>query len=90
MASSETWIKVMDLRPGDRIDMPAVGMSAVFIAQCPHPVWSHLQLVVWRLSNGEMSLDALAAGQVVQGVLDRTVNPVERIERIKRAIGIGG
>lgn len=56
-------VKVSDLDPGDLVVNG--GAEAVFIARTQHPVWPVLQLVIWRLGDGTVSLDALSADQEV-------------------------
>lgn len=58
---------VRDLVPGQVVEH---GMrSATYIASCPHPIPAYrssgLLLVIWRLDNGDVSLDALLPQQDV-------------------------
>jgi hypothetical protein len=48
---------VGELSSGDVIR--SRGREAIYIAQCRHPLYRSLQLVIWRLSDGSISLDAL-------------------------------
>lgn len=56
---------VQDLEPGDVVDGPAGMGSATFIAACPHPFYPGLMLVIWRMDDGSISLDALRESQDV-------------------------
>jgi hypothetical protein len=55
---------VAELIPGDIVDVLPLS-SGTFIARTQHPIWPHLQLVVWRLADSSWSLDALDARQDV-------------------------
>lgn len=76
-------VKVRDLVPGDRVTL--AGESAVFITQAVHPVWPVLHLVIWRLGDGTVSLDALSVDQEV-GELDRLADLGERQDRLIDAL----
>lgn len=54
---------VLELSPGDVVDQG--GMSATHIAHTSHPLYPALQLVVWRMADHSVSLDALHADQHV-------------------------
>lgn len=71
--------RVIDLQPGDLVTNG--DMTAVFIARAKHPVWPVLTLVVWRLQDGTISLDALSAIQEVGEVA-----PATRVERYDRLV----
>ena len=58
-------VRVLDLLPGDKVTNAA--MTAVHITHVGHPYYPDLQLVIWRLHDGTVSLDALA---IVQDVGD--------------------
>jgi hypothetical protein len=78
--------KVSELTPGDSVtlrwhDGPR---TAVFVAQTPHPIWSHLQLVIWRLHDGSWSLDALDPAQDVGQVTLSTWQDLAA--RLRRAL----
>lgn len=65
------WVPVLDPMRGDT--------SAIFVAQTEHPIWPHLRLVIWKMSDGSWSHDALSAGQdvgepVPTSTLDRASN----------------
>ncbi len=76
---------VSELSPGDLVTN--AGMSAVFITRMPHPVYSTLMLVVWRLDDtqgGGYSFDALDPRQEVG---ERTPStPQERADRLRTAL----
>jgi hypothetical protein len=57
---------------------------AVFVARTEHPIWPHLQLVIWRMDDGSWSHDALLARQDVGAVTDAT--PDERRHRLREAM----
>lgn len=54
---------VAELVPGDLVSLGFE--EAVFVAQTEHPLYAPLRLVVWRLSDGRWSHDALDARQHV-------------------------
>ena len=56
---------VADLQPGDLVLLQGVPLTGVFVATAPHPVYSGLLLVVWKLSDGTWSFDALSAAQYI-------------------------
>jgi hypothetical protein len=74
--------RVTDLRHGDLVTNG--GMSAVHITHIEHPAWPVLQLVVWRLQDGTLSLDALSPDQEVGDVTAATL--AERIDRLVAAV----
>ena len=55
--------RVIDLIPGDLVTLGSD--SAVFITRCEHPLYASVDLVVWRLAGGAVSLDALSPHQEV-------------------------
>jgi len=59
---------VRDLAPGDVVDGPGGLFSATFIAATAHPLFGGLKLVVWQMSDGTVSLDALSPFQHVGDV----------------------
>ncbi|HEX6869935.1 MAG TPA: hypothetical protein VF163_02455 [Micromonosporaceae bacterium] len=69
---------VTDLVPGD------LTAGSVFVAQCPHPIWPHLRLVIWQLADGSWSLDALDPRQDVGRVELST--PEQRMDRLRAAL----
>lgn len=82
---------VSELQPGDLVRLPTpahIGPSeATFIASTVHPIWAHLQLVVWRMPEGspiEWSHDALDARQDVGDAIPAT--PDERSDRLRAAL----
>lgn len=56
---------VSDLQPGDKIILSGGEIAGTFIARQAHPYYPGLMLVVWYLSDGTWSLDALLAIQEV-------------------------
>lgn len=60
---------IRELEPGEIVTDP-LGHRHCFIAQCPHPLYSSLRLVVWRSEDGTWHHDALDARQDV-GPSDR-------------------
>jgi len=74
--------RVAHLQPGDEVT--TAGMTAVFIAATKHPLWPSLQLVVWRLADGEWSHDALDARQEIGHISPSTTE--ERHARLRAAL----
>lgn len=59
-------MRVVHLLPGMRIKDPTqYDIAHTFVAQCPHPLYPSLQLVIWRLHDGTWSHDALSPNQDV-------------------------
>lgn len=97
-------MKVQELLPGMQFEDLARGHGLnTFIARCPHPYYPGLNLVIWRLCDGEISLDALSAAQDVGEPIPLKANPLikngysavqdrhnQLRENVRRAIGIGG
>lgn len=53
-------MKIRELLPGDRVSGGAGGGFATLISwSTPHPMWPGLALVVWRMRDGRLQLDAL-------------------------------
>lgn len=83
-------MRAMDLTPGD-VFVPDTGHKVftkkdgiTFIGHItPHPFYPHLWMVIWRMPNGNVSMDALNPLQEIQGVWVRNSR-----EDLKRAIGI--
>lgn len=65
-------LRVDDLRPGDVFDtaMPDEP-RACFVAQVDHPAFLGLRLVIWRISGGRWSHDALAPRQDLGAPVER-------------------
>ena len=82
MAETRETVAVAQLLPGDEIHQ--LGMSAVYIAQTAHPLYPGLQLVIWRMSDGTWSHDALSAAQVVGMAADRSYDA--RHGRLREAL----
>jgi hypothetical protein len=73
---------VRDLKPGDLVT--STPGRPVFIGAYPHPVYHHLVLVIWRLSNGSVRLDALHPGDEVGDV--EPIEPAARADRLADAL----
>jgi uncharacterized protein (DUF779 family) len=78
---------VAELVPGDLV--VNTHRSAVFIARTQHPLWPHLQLVIWHLHEPgyEWSLDALDARQEVGDITP--ASDEDRAMRLRSALLIG-
>jgi hypothetical protein len=74
--------RVNRLLPGDKVSQG--GRSAVFITACPHPVWEGLRLVIWRMDDDSLSLDALRGDQDVGQV--EPIEPAARATRLRDAL----
>lgn len=74
-------MKVIDLMPGIKILDPVRG-SHTYVAQCPHPLYKRLQLVIWRLADGTWSHDALSP---VQDVGDPDLTQTEYEQNLREA-----
>jgi hypothetical protein len=72
-----------ELLPGDLVSSPG-RKPAVFLTACPHPVYHHLLLVIWRTGNGRLRLDALHPGDEVGDV--EPIEPAARAERLADAL----
>lgn len=75
---------VAELIPGDVIDGPLGILSATFVSAAPHPLYASLQLVTWRMSDGEWMHDALHADQHVGEA--RAATPADREEALRQAL----
>lgn len=64
--------KVKDLQAGDLVTIQGIGMTGIFIARSEHPGYPGLQLVIWKLSNGAMSFDALLEEQEIGNIKPST------------------
>jgi hypothetical protein len=73
---------VRDLLPGDLVTS-APGRP-VFITSCPHPVFHHLVLVICRLADGSVHLEALHPDDEV-GAVD-PIEPAARADRLADAL----
>jgi hypothetical protein len=74
---------VYDLLPGDVVTSGE--RAATHIAHLAHPYYQDLQLVVWRLDDGTISLDALHIRQEV-GELAPIKDWAERRQRLRHAL----
>lgn len=63
-------MKVRDLHPGDIVT--SGGSTATYVHQTDHPYWPLLRLVIWRMPDGSVSLDALSSEQEVGDVAPQT------------------
>lgn len=81
-------VRIFELFPGDIVTRhaPEREVKAAFIGRTRHPLWPHLDLVIWRLDDGSWSLDALLARQEVGLIKD---TPPEKRNEILRACLIG-
>ena len=77
---------VADLVPGDVVRLG--DDSATFVARTIHPLWSHLELVVWRMADGSWSHDALYISQYVGEV--QAADVFARKAQLERALLGGG
>lgn len=79
--------RVEQLVPGMKVIMPS-GDQATFVAQTTHPLWPHLQLVVWRMPENwapdVWSHDALDARQDVGAVVP--CSSIERATNLRHAL----
>lgn len=94
-------MKVLDLVPGMQFeDVTRERGLNTFIARTPHPHYRGLDLVIWRLCDGELSLDALSPLQELGECVPAKANPLGNRaaahhgvqkwrENLRRAIGIG-
>lgn len=69
---------VWNLAPGD------VVQGHTFVQRAPHPLYSSLQLVIWRLADGSWSHDALDQLQYVGEAEPATVE--QRKQRLRDAL----
>jgi len=76
--------RVIDLVGGDVVQMEMSERSAVFIGRSDHPMYPGLALVVWRLDNGGVSLDALSPLQVVGDVISGPSGHLARLDKAVR------
>jgi hypothetical protein len=74
--------RIEELMPGNLVT--SIGRSATFVSRCTHPLWPHLQLVIWRMDDGTWSHDALDHRQEVGQVEPSTFT--ERQKRLKAAL----
>ena len=58
--------------------------SATFIARCWHPLYMGFMLVIWRLDDGTVSLDALTPEQEVGQQVAASED--ERVEALRAAL----
>jgi hypothetical protein len=77
-------ITVKNLICGDVVEQ--AGYQATFIGQSPHPRYPDLALVVWRMSDGSVSLDALSYDQEVGELVHDPDDWVGRNARLEAAL----
>jgi len=59
-------MRVRELVPGMQFQDPAGGVNT-FMAQIHHPYYTTMELVIWRMEDGDVSFDALMAQQELLG-----------------------
>jgi hypothetical protein len=64
--------RVNQLTPGDTVTH--AGTSSTFITRTTHPLWPHLQLVIWHDPNGTWHHDALMATQDIGHIQTATTD----------------
>jgi hypothetical protein len=70
-------MRVVDLRPGQYIEL--LGQGATFVVMTAHPLDQGMALVIWKLDNGTWSFDSLSPLQDVGGA-DPAKNSREQCE----------
>jgi hypothetical protein len=80
--------QVRDLIPGDCVTIQT-GDSATFLCQTRHPIWPHLQLVIWWVDDMEgkepfWSFDALDERQEIGQIREAT--PADRSQQLARIL----
>lgn len=75
---------LFELVPGDVVTLG--GEIGFYVARTRHPIWQHLELVIWRRPDGSWSHDALHREQDIGRVLPSTA--ALRAERL-RAVLLG-
>ena len=75
---------VRELVPGDVVNGPLGIISATFVASTDHPLYEGLQLVIWRMSDGSWSHDALRGDQEVGEPV--STDPDTRTAALRRAL----
>ena len=78
---------VAELTPGDVVKVGYPQTQGTFIARTRHPLWPHLELVIWRLSDGSWSHDALDIRQDIGQVQPSDI--FSRKAQLQRAL-LGG
>lgn len=83
-------VRVYELVPG-MVFESSFGMreplKGTVICTAPHPVFEGFTLVVWKMSDGTMSFDALSPQQVLPTEWIGQ-NPIEMKQAWKEAIGL--
>lgn len=73
---------VHELRAGDVVEV--ADQFGIFIGRSDHRTYEGLQCVIWRLSNGLISIDALSLYQDVGPIVS---SPEAWAERVAAAMG---
>lgn len=76
---------VAELQPGDVVNLTGADFAGIFVGSSLHPVYPGLTCVVWLLTDGRWSVDALSPWQVV-GDAVRHDDPEERIAFLNRRL----
>jgi hypothetical protein len=72
--------RVNELTPGDIVALPGF-VPVTFIASTTHPVWPHLELVIWHDTDGTWHHDALMATQDIGHIQPATHDDRQRALR---------
>lgn len=88
-------MRMMDLRPGDILTMPAAPDNApkwgVFMGKISdHPLYPQLMMFIWRLSDDSYTFDALSPIQRIEPNEVWSPPQPERNDNIRWAIGMHG
>lgn len=79
--------RVADLLPGD-VHRLGGGRWGVHVAQLPHPLYPALRLVIWRLSDGTHSFDALDP-RLALATREVAITAAQRVQALRWAVGQG-
>lgn len=77
---------VNQLTPGDIVTLSGF-VPCTFITRTTHPLWPHLELVIWRDADGTWHHDALMATQEVGHV--HLATPDDRRRALRAALTPG-
>lgn len=77
--------RVRDLQPGDEVHLPGADITGIFITRDRHAGYPGLELVIWKLSDGTFSYDALLAYQDIGEIQPATSE--ERQRALMHALG---
>jgi hypothetical protein len=83
-------MRVHELVPGMKFELKGFTpiVSGTVICTAPHPVYEGFTLVVWKLSDGTMSFDALSPMQELYMSEWIGQTPIQMQEAWKKAIGL--